>query len=162
MVDTYGETDLFFNLNKIVFVGGSLIKHGGQNPLEPARYGCRVVHGPYVENFKEIYNLLKTLRISKKIISEKSLSKNIAASMNNKTGQNLIILRLVGLKMGIIVMMVPNISSCRLFLGSFNISFGSVCLFCCSHCLCFSCLRLLISNNSAYSCQCLFYRFILF
>jgi len=97
LVDTYGETDLFFNLNKIVFVGGSLIKHGGQNPLEPARYGCKVVHGPYVENFKEIYNLLKTLGISKKIISEKSLSKNIAASMNNKTGQNLIIKRIKNL-----------------------------------------------------------------
>ena len=44
---------------KIVFLGGSLIKHGGQNPLEAARFGCKILHGPNVDNFKEIYNLLK-------------------------------------------------------------------------------------------------------
>ena len=40
LVDTYGETKSFFKICKTVFLGGSLIKHGGQNPLEPARYGC--------------------------------------------------------------------------------------------------------------------------
>ena len=58
-VDTYGETEKFFNLIKIVFVGGSLINHGGQNPLEPARHGCNVLYGPNVNNFKNIYNYLR-------------------------------------------------------------------------------------------------------
>ena len=52
-----------------MFVGGSIIKHGGQNPLEPARYGNNIIHGPNVANFKEIYELLKKLGISKKVNS---------------------------------------------------------------------------------------------
>ncbi len=84
LVDTYGETEKFFNLIKIVFVGGSLINHGGQNPLEPARHGCKVLHGPYVNNFKNIYNYLNQIKISKKIKSEKSLKKNIENLINKK------------------------------------------------------------------------------
>ena len=77
LVDTYGETNLFFSFNKIVFVGGSIIKHGGQNPLEPARYGNSVLHGPNVDNFKEIYELLKKFGISKKVNSIKSLTDGV-------------------------------------------------------------------------------------
>ena len=51
IVDTYGETETFYNLSNIVFMGGSIIKHGGQNPLEAARYGCKIIHGPNIENF---------------------------------------------------------------------------------------------------------------
>ena len=36
LVDSYGETNKYFNLAKFVFLGGSIIKHGGQNPIEPA------------------------------------------------------------------------------------------------------------------------------
>ena len=50
-----------------MFVGGSLINHGGQNPLEPAKLGCRIVHGPYVANFMEIYSKLSSMGISLKI-----------------------------------------------------------------------------------------------
>ena len=55
IVDTYGETETFLKMSKIVFLGGSLIKRGGQNPLEPARIGCKVIHGPHVEKFQEVY-----------------------------------------------------------------------------------------------------------
>ena len=58
IVDTYGETETFYNLSNIVFMGGSIIKHGGQNPLEAARYGCKIIHGPNIENFRDIYKLL--------------------------------------------------------------------------------------------------------
>ena len=51
LVDTYGETELFFNLCKNVFIGKSLTAFGGQNPLEPARHNCSIVHGPNVSNF---------------------------------------------------------------------------------------------------------------
>ena len=48
-----------------MFVGGSLINHGGQNPLEPAKLGCKIVHGPYVANFMEIYSKLSSMGISR-------------------------------------------------------------------------------------------------
>ena len=67
IVDTYGETDTFFKLCKTVFLGGSLVKHGGQNPLEPARLGCKVFHGPHINNFKEIYSLLDNKKITVKV-----------------------------------------------------------------------------------------------
>ena len=56
IVDTYGKTKSFYHHCKNVFLGGSLINHGGQNPLEAARYGCNILHGPNVSNFYEIYN----------------------------------------------------------------------------------------------------------
>ena len=84
LVDTYGETEKFFNLIKIVFVGGSLVNHGGQNPLEAARHGCKVLHGPYVDNFKNIYNYLKKIHVTKEIKNEKTLKKNIEILIKNK------------------------------------------------------------------------------
>ena len=100
VVDTYGETNLFFNLSKVVFVGGSLIKHGGQNPLEPVRFGCRVIHGPHIENFKEIYKLLKNLKISNKVLSETTLTKNVKKLIKNKSESKLVIkkIRNLGVK----------------------------------------------------------------
>ena len=61
-----------FNICKTVFLGGSLIKHGGQNPLEPARLGCKIIHGPNISNFNEIYNLLNKNKISIKVNNFKS------------------------------------------------------------------------------------------
>ncbi|MEQ8707499.1 MAG: 3-deoxy-D-manno-octulosonic acid transferase [Rhodospirillales bacterium] len=54
LADTMGELGLFYRIAPIVFVGGSLIRHGGQNPLEPARFGCAILHGPNMFNFSEI------------------------------------------------------------------------------------------------------------
>ncbi len=67
MVDTYGETSKFYGLSNITFIGGSLVTHGGQNPLEPARMGNYILHGPNVQNFREIYVYLSKLNISSKI-----------------------------------------------------------------------------------------------
>ncbi len=54
LADTLGETGLFFRLCPIVLVGKSLIGRGGQNPLEPARFGCTVLHGPHMDNFAAV------------------------------------------------------------------------------------------------------------
>ena len=51
VVDTIGELGLFYRLAGIAFVGGSLVPHGGQNPLEAARLGCAVAVGPHTANF---------------------------------------------------------------------------------------------------------------
>jgi len=55
IADTMGELGLFYSLSDIAFVGGSLIPHGGHNPLEPAKLHCAVITGKYVHNFNEIY-----------------------------------------------------------------------------------------------------------
>ena len=77
LVDTFGETQKFFKLCASVFLGGSIIKKGGQNPLEPARYGAKIFHGPNIDNFKDVYKLLKSLKISKKIKTYNSLANSI-------------------------------------------------------------------------------------
>lgn len=64
LVDSYGISSKFYDLSNVTFVGGSLISHGGQNPLEPARYGNTIISGPYVHNFKEIYSFLSNEKIS--------------------------------------------------------------------------------------------------
>ena len=77
LVDTFGETNKFFKLSSSVFLGGSIIKRGGQNPLEPARNGAKIFHGPNIDNFKDVYRLLSALKISKKIKTYNSLANAI-------------------------------------------------------------------------------------
>ena len=73
IVNAYGKTKTFYNYCKIVFLGGSLIKHGGQNPLEAARFGCNILHGPHVSNFNEIYKFLKINNVSKQVTNSQSM-----------------------------------------------------------------------------------------
>jgi len=58
VADTMGELGLLYRLAPVVFVGGSLVHHGGQNPIEAAKLGAAILHGPHVENFAEIYDAL--------------------------------------------------------------------------------------------------------
>ena len=58
VADTVGELGLFYRLAPAVFIGGSLIRHGGQNPIEAAKLRCAIVHGPHVWNFAEVYAAL--------------------------------------------------------------------------------------------------------
>ena len=62
-----------------------MIKHGGQNPLEPARYGCEILHGPNVSNFKEIYSLLNKHKVSHEVNSLNKIINNIDKIFKNKT-----------------------------------------------------------------------------
>jgi 3-deoxy-D-manno-octulosonic-acid transferase len=55
VVDTIGELGLFYRLAPLVFMGGSLVPHGGQNPIEPAKLGAAILHGPHVHNFTDVY-----------------------------------------------------------------------------------------------------------
>jgi len=55
IADTIGEMGLFYRIAPLVFLGGSLVPHGGQNPIEPAKLGAAILHGPYVQNFEEVY-----------------------------------------------------------------------------------------------------------
>jgi 3-deoxy-D-manno-octulosonic-acid transferase len=55
IADTMGELGILYSLATFAFVGGSLIPHGGQNPLEPASMGCAVMAGPHTHNFSPAY-----------------------------------------------------------------------------------------------------------
>ncbi len=83
IVDTYGETGLFFEFSKNVFMGKSLMADGGQNPLEPARKNCKIFYGPKVSNFKEIYNYLKKQGIAFKVHNHHALYNKLIYILNN-------------------------------------------------------------------------------
>ena len=85
IVDTYGRSNSFYNYCKTVFLGGSIINHGGQNPLEAARHGCKILHGPNVNNFKEIYKFLKKNGLSKEINNQKELIHSLNLLLSKKT-----------------------------------------------------------------------------
>ena len=84
LVNSFGQTKSFFKICKTVFLGGSIIKHGGQNPLEAARFGCKILHGPNVWNFEEIYNLLKQYKVSSNVKNSNQLSFKLNKMLNNK------------------------------------------------------------------------------
>ena len=84
LVDSYGVSSKFYNLTNITFVGGSLITHGGQNPLEPARFGNFIINGPNVGNFKEIYSFLIKHKISLTTSSSLKMEKIILKKLSHK------------------------------------------------------------------------------
>ena len=89
IVDTFGETKKFHKVGTSVFIGGSIINRGGQNPLEAARYGARILHGPNVDNFKDVYKSLSNLKISKKITTPRELASSIIFKRNKKLGDKI-------------------------------------------------------------------------
>ncbi len=58
VADTIGELGLIFRTAGVVFMGRSLTPGGGHNPIEPAKFGCAILHGPSVEDFAEVYGEL--------------------------------------------------------------------------------------------------------
>ena len=89
IVDTFGETKKFHKVGTSVFIGGSIINRGGQNPLEAARYGARILHGPNVDNFKDVYKSLSNLKITKKITTPRELASSIIFKRNKKLGDKI-------------------------------------------------------------------------
>ena len=85
LVDTYGESKSFYSASKVVFLGGSLIKRGGQNPLEAIRYGCYITHGKHIFNFTEIYNMLNKKKLSFEAENFQQLSKIIFNLLKKKS-----------------------------------------------------------------------------
>ena len=84
IVDTFGESKKFYKIATSVFLGGSIISRGGQNPLEPARFGTKILHGPDVGNFKEVYHYLDKLKISSKVKTPSQCSNSIIFKKNMK------------------------------------------------------------------------------
>ena len=81
IINSYGVALDYLGLCKSVFIGKSMIKKleldGGQNPIEAAKSGCKIYHGPYVYNFQEIYELFNKYEISEKINNEDELANKL-------------------------------------------------------------------------------------
>jgi 3-deoxy-D-manno-octulosonic-acid transferase len=83
VVDTMGELGLIYRLAPIVFVGGSLASHGGQNPIEPIKLGAAILHGPHVWNFSEIYAALDAAHGAEPVADAGKLAVRIGALLKD-------------------------------------------------------------------------------
>jgi 3-deoxy-D-manno-octulosonic-acid transferase len=77
------SSGLIYRLAPIVFMGGSLASHGGQNPIEAIRLNAAVVHGPNVWNFAEIYSTLDAAKGAKLVTDEESLLLELSGWLHN-------------------------------------------------------------------------------
>ncbi|MGO1118595.1 3-deoxy-D-manno-octulosonic acid transferase [Rhodovibrionaceae bacterium A322] len=76
--DTLGELGLWYRLAPLSFIGGSLVPHGGQNPLEPARLGSAVLIGPHSHNFVEMVAHLKADQALVQVSDPQDLQQRLA------------------------------------------------------------------------------------
>lgn len=83
VADTLGELGVFYRLAPIVFMGGSLVRHGGQNPIEAAKLSAAIVHGPHVWNFAEIYSALDKAHGAVEVTDAAKLGAQIAAWLSD-------------------------------------------------------------------------------
>ena len=73
LADTFGELGIFYKLADFIFIGGSFVPHGGQNPIEAAYFCNNIFHGKYIENFLEVYETLNHLLISELVDNPRQL-----------------------------------------------------------------------------------------
>jgi 3-deoxy-D-manno-octulosonic-acid transferase len=79
VADTLGELGLMYRLAPVAFMGGSLARHGGQNPIEAVRLGAGIMHGPHVWNFADIYAALDAAQGAELVADEESLAARLTA-----------------------------------------------------------------------------------
>ena len=92
LINYYGAVFKYYKNFKQIFIGKSLIKKlendAGQNPIDAARMGCFIFHGPYVSNFKEIYDFLGSENISSSIDNKDVLAKKLINNFNSNFKNN--------------------------------------------------------------------------
>jgi 3-deoxy-D-manno-octulosonic-acid transferase len=79
VADTIGELGLFYRLSPVAFMGGSLISHGGQNPIEPAKLAVAILHGPHVVNFSDTYAALDRDAGARLVADAETIAREILA-----------------------------------------------------------------------------------
>ena len=89
VADTMGELGLFYRLSPVVFMGGSLVEHGGQNPIEAVKLGAAVVHGPHVFNFNDVYEALDGAGGAKKAETQEALVKQLGRLLADPAARDL-------------------------------------------------------------------------
>ena len=83
--DTIGEVGLWYDLAKIVFIGGSLIPHGGQNFIEPSRVRDAVIVGPHMHNFTDAMNRAKKADAIMQVSDTMELQELLEQLLENET-----------------------------------------------------------------------------
>jgi 3-deoxy-D-manno-octulosonic-acid transferase len=85
VADTIGELGLFYRLGNLAYLGGSLVDKGGQNPIEPAKLGNAILHGPHVKNFTEVFETIEASGGARVVLDAPALGASIAALLTNPT-----------------------------------------------------------------------------
>ena len=85
LADTMGELGLWYRLAPVSFVGGSLVPMGGHNPFEPAALGSAILHGPYVQNFQDIYQRLAEADATRMVTSATGLAAGLDSLLQPET-----------------------------------------------------------------------------
>ncbi len=83
IADTMGEMGLFYRISSLIFMGKSLSGSGGQNPVEAAKLGCAILHGPNTGNFTEIYAAMDAARGGLLVEDEEKLAVAVNALLAN-------------------------------------------------------------------------------
>ncbi len=84
LADSLGELGLFFRLADVVFMGKSLVPLGGQNPIEPARLGCALIHGPHMANFEDMAARMKETGAAAEVADEAALAVAVAQLLDDQ------------------------------------------------------------------------------
>ncbi len=92
ILNSFGVLNNYFKYAKSVFIGKSTVlklkSDGGQNPIDAAKLGCKIYHGPYVYNFDDVYKYLRRKNVSKMIRKPLQLSKFLILDLNKKKKKN--------------------------------------------------------------------------
>ena len=84
VLDSIGELGRFYSLADLVFVGGSLVSHGGHNILEPAAQGKPILVGPHMFNFRDTYALFSKRNACVTVLDGQELAQKILELLQNK------------------------------------------------------------------------------
>ena len=88
VADTLGELGLFYRLSPVVFMGGSLVEHGGQNPIEAVKLGASIVHGPHVFNFTDVYDALDRAGGARKAVTPDALANELGQLLDDPAARD--------------------------------------------------------------------------
>ena len=127
VADTMGELGLFYRLAPIVFMGGSLVEHGGQNPIEAVKLGTAIVHGPHVFNFTDVYDALDRAGGAKQADTQEALVKQLGQLLADPAARDLsiaaaerVVVQLGGALDRTLAALEPYLLQLRLEMGAAN------------------------------------------
>jgi 3-deoxy-D-manno-octulosonic-acid transferase len=96
IADTIGELGLFYNLVPVALIGGSLVPHGGQNPVEAIKLGAAVMTGPHWRNFADAYDELLRAGGAVQVSDAQSLANTALLLLENAQARGRIMSRAEG------------------------------------------------------------------
>ena len=79
-----GELGLFYRFAPVVLIGGSLVPHGGQNPLESARLDCAILHGPHMFNFIEVAAELAAAGATQEVVTPQDIAASVTRHLSDE------------------------------------------------------------------------------